>query len=122
MGRHFIHHLRTPTQALGMSYLFYEAQRSGKLPASNRIPWRGDTFLTDCVVGSYFDAGDHLKLHFPLATSLTFLGLSIEYFGQGIEAAGQSQYALDSLRWGTDALIASHTGPVRWQDLRSSFY
>lgn len=95
-----------------MSYLFYEAQRSGKLPASNRIPWRGDTFLSDCVVGGYFDAGDHLKLHFPMATSLTFLGLSIDIFGKAIEAAGQSQYAMDALRWGTDALIASHTSTV----------
>lgn len=30
-----------------MSILFYEAQRSGKLPANNRIPWRGDSALSD---------------------------------------------------------------------------
>ena len=29
------------------SILFYEAQRSGKLPDSNRIPWRGDSALND---------------------------------------------------------------------------
>ena len=35
-----------------MSILFYEAQRSGKLPANNRIPWRGDSGLRDgCDVG-----------------------------------------------------------------------
>lgn len=34
-------------QVLSMSILFYEAQRSGKLPASNRIPWRGDSGLRD---------------------------------------------------------------------------
>ena len=27
--------------------MFYEAQRSGKLPASNRIPYRKDSALTD---------------------------------------------------------------------------
>jgi hypothetical protein len=32
-------------QALGLSFLFYEAQRSGKLPANNRISWRGDSGL-----------------------------------------------------------------------------
>lgn len=34
-------------QVLGLSFKFYEAQRSGKLPASNRINWRGDSGLTD---------------------------------------------------------------------------
>jgi len=27
--------------------LFFEAQRSGKLPADNLIPWRGDSELND---------------------------------------------------------------------------
>ena len=34
-------------EVLQKSILFYEAQRSGKLPASNRIPWRGDSALQD---------------------------------------------------------------------------
>lgn len=29
------------------SILFYETQRSGKLPADNRIPYRGDSALND---------------------------------------------------------------------------
>ncbi len=43
------------------SLLFYEAQRSGKLPANNRIPWRGDSMLDDKgdngedLTGGYFD-------------------------------------------------------------------
>lgn len=32
---------------LGASILFYEAQRSGALPASNRIAWRGDAHMND---------------------------------------------------------------------------
>ena len=32
---------------LHKSLLFYEAQRSGKLPADNRVPWRRDSCLTD---------------------------------------------------------------------------
>jgi hypothetical protein len=32
---------------LSLSFLFYEAQRSGKLPPSNRISWRGDSGLQD---------------------------------------------------------------------------
>lgn len=53
---------------LGRSLLFYEAQRTGVLPANNRIPWRGNSFVTDQGVngenlsGGYFDAGDHVKV------------------------------------------------------------
>lgn len=32
---------------MGASLMFYEAQRSGKLPANNRIKWRGDAGLLD---------------------------------------------------------------------------
>lgn len=34
-------------RVLRLSILFYETQRSGKLPANNRIPWRGDSALND---------------------------------------------------------------------------
>jgi len=34
-------------QVLHLSYLFYEAQRSGKLPNTTRIPWRGDSGMDD---------------------------------------------------------------------------
>lgn len=41
--------------------MFYEAQRSGRLPANNRIPWRGDAMLDDKgnngedLTGGFFD-------------------------------------------------------------------
>ena len=41
--------------ALAKSILFYDAQRSGKLPADNPISWRGDSALDDCVVGGWYD-------------------------------------------------------------------
>ena len=56
---------------MGLSLLFYEAQRSGKLPANNRIPWRGDSALNDGsdnhldLTGGWYDAGDHVKVRFP---------------------------------------------------------
>lgn len=34
-------------KVLELSILFYEAQRSGKLPSNNRIPFRGDSALGD---------------------------------------------------------------------------
>lgn len=34
-------------EVIAKSLLFYEAQRSGKLPPNNRISYRGDSFLND---------------------------------------------------------------------------
>ena len=34
-------------EVLGKSILFYEAQRSGKLPGNNRNHWRGDSAMGD---------------------------------------------------------------------------
>lgn len=34
-------------EALQKSIYFYEAQRSGDLPANNRVEWRGDSGMTD---------------------------------------------------------------------------
>jgi len=47
--------------ALGMSMLFYEAQRSGPLPQNERVKWRGDSALSDGsdvgfdLTGGYYD-------------------------------------------------------------------
>ena len=44
-----------------MSMLFYEAQRSGKLPATQRVTWRKDSALNDKgangedLTGGYYD-------------------------------------------------------------------
>ena len=42
-------------EALAKSILFYDAQRSGKLPANNPISWRQDSALDDCVPGGWYD-------------------------------------------------------------------
>ena len=50
-------------EALRLSLLFYEAQRSGELPSDNRVPWRGDSSLGDVgnngedLTGGYHDGG-----------------------------------------------------------------
>jgi hypothetical protein len=68
-------------EALQKSLFFYEAQRSGPLPASNRVNWRGDSGLTDGsdvgrdLTGGWYDAGDHVKFGLPMAASATMLGV-----------------------------------------------
>ena len=58
-------------KALHLSLLFYEAQRSGKLPANQRVKWRKDSALDDEITGGYYDAGDYVKFGFPMAAATT---------------------------------------------------
>ncbi|KAL2941427.1 Endoglucanase 12 [Bienertia sinuspersici] len=77
------------TVALHKALLFFNAQKSGKLPKDNGVPWRGDSGLLDGsklkdvkggLVGGYYDSGENTKFHFPLAFSMTMLSWSmIEY-------------------------------------------
>ncbi|CAN6236963.1 unnamed protein product [Urochloa humidicola] len=54
-------------EALDKALLFFEAQRSGKLPPGQRVTWRGDSALSDGsadgadLAGGYYDAGDNVK-------------------------------------------------------------
>ena len=101
-------------KALSLSFLFYDAQRSGALPPSNTIPYRGNSFLNDCtgaMSGGFFDAGDHLKLLFPMSTAFTFLGLAAIEFPDAFQKSGQLQNLQDTMRWAGDILIKAHVSP-----------
>src|SRR4030095_13008604 len=90
-------------EALQKSLFFYEAQRSGPLPASNRVNWRGDSALLDGadvgrnLTGGWYDAGDHVKFGLPMAASATMLAWGIVENRQGYVDAGQLDEALDNL-------------------------
>lgn len=104
-------------EALQKSILFYEAQRSGKLPATNRVPWRGDSALRDGadvgrdLTGGYYDAGDHVKFGLPMAASMTMLGWGAIQYRTAYENSGQLPYILDAIKWGTDYILKAHTAP-----------
>jgi len=99
-----------------LSLLFYEAQRSGKLPENNRIYWRHDSMLDAGadngvdLTGGYYDAGDNVKFNFPAAAALTLLAWSGVDYADGYKKAGQWDYLLDAVRWGADYFIKCHTG------------
>ncbi|XP_059661919.1 endoglucanase 11-like [Cornus florida] len=110
--------------ALSKSLLYFEAQRSGRLPYNQRITWRDHSGLTDGLeqgvdlVGGYYDAGDHVKFGLPMAFTVTMLSWSVIEYGQQIAGAGELEHALEAIKWGTDYFIKAHTSPnVLWAEV-----
>ncbi|XP_010508282.1 PREDICTED: endoglucanase 15-like [Camelina sativa] len=103
--------------ALTKSILFFEAQRSGKLPAKQRVTWRGDSALRDGadahvnLAGGYYDAGDNMKFGFPLAFTTTMLAWSSVEMESQLKARKEHQNALAAIKWATDYLINAHPQP-----------
>jgi endoglucanase len=101
-------------EALQKSIWFYDAQRAGRLPAANRVSWRGDSALNDGkdvgidLSGGFYDAGDHVKFGLPMAFSMTMLAWGIDDYRAAYQNAGQLNALLSNLRWGTDYLIKAH--------------
>ncbi|CAD6336935.1 unnamed protein product [Miscanthus lutarioriparius] len=103
--------------ALRKSLLYFEAQRSGRLPHGQRVAWRDHSGLTDGLeqgvdlVGGYYDAGDHVKFGLPMAFTVTMLSWSLLEYGADVADAGELAHALESIKWGTDYFIKAHTRP-----------
>ncbi|KAK9292398.1 hypothetical protein L1049_020365 [Liquidambar formosana] len=101
--------------ALTKSILFYEGQRSGKLPPSQRMTWRKDSALRDGfqigvdLVGGYYDAGDNVKFNFPMAFSTTMLAWSTLEFQKFMDQ--DLQHALEAIRWATDYFLKATSVP-----------
>ncbi|KAL8522760.1 hypothetical protein ACS0TY_012922 [Phlomoides rotata] len=101
--------------ALAKSIIFFEGQRSGKLPHNQRITWRKDSGLSDGaamhvdLVGGYYDAGDNVKFGFPMAFTTTMLSWSVIEFGGLMK--GELQNAREAIRWGTDYLLKATAHP-----------
>lgn len=111
-------------EALSKSLLFLEAQRSGRLPSSQRVTWRDHSGLTDGLlqgvdlVGGYYDAGDHVKFGLPMAFTVTMLSWSVIEYGKQIDAAGQLGYTMEAIKWGTDYFMKAHSEPeVLWGEV-----
>ncbi|KAK4493384.1 hypothetical protein RD792_017718, partial [Penstemon davidsonii] len=109
------------SDALDKTLLFFEAQRSGKLPVDQRTKWRGDSGLRDGfdqgvnLVGGYYDAGDHVKFNLPMAFSVTMLAWGAIDFKAQMVSLNQMGHTLKAIRWGTDYFIKGHTQPnVLW--------
>ncbi|KAI4305587.1 hypothetical protein L6164_028945 [Bauhinia variegata] len=102
------------TLALHKALLFFNAQKSGRLPKSNGIPWRGNSGLRDgndtgvkgvSLVGGYYDSGNNIKFHFPMAYAMTMLSWSVLEYNQKYEAINEYHHARELIKWGIDYLL-----------------
>ncbi|HWO63457.1 MAG TPA: glycoside hydrolase family 9 protein [Umezawaea sp.] len=104
-------------EALQKSVWFYDAQRSGDLPADNRVSWRGDSALNDGadvgldLSGGFYDAGDHVKFGLPFASSVSMLAWGAVENRQAYTSSGQLAALRSNLKWGTDWIIKAHPSP-----------
>ncbi|OAE18509.1 hypothetical protein AXG93_163s1420 [Marchantia polymorpha subsp. ruderalis] len=105
--------------ALKKSILYFEGQRSGPLPSTQRVTWRGDSGLNDGsdvgvdLVGGYYDAGDNVKFGVPMAFTATLLSWGMIEYGEQLSAAGHLDDAREALKWITDYLLKAITGPTQ---------
>ncbi|GAB4840432.1 Esterase/lipase/thioesterase [Ancistrocladus abbreviatus] len=101
--------------ALHKSILFFEGQRSGKLPPDQRLRWRRDSALHDGstvgmdLTGGYYDAGDNIKFGFPMAFTTTLLSWSVIDFGKNMGA--EVHNAVEAVKWATDYLLKATVTP-----------
>ncbi|KAI4388381.1 hypothetical protein MLD38_000714 [Melastoma candidum] len=115
-ARHFDY-----ANALSKSLLYFEAQRSGRLPHNQRVRWRDHSGLTDGLeqgvdlVGGYYDAGDNVKFGLPMAFTVTMLSWGVIEYSHQMSDAGELKHAVEAIKWGTDYFIKAHTHPnVLW--------
>lgn len=104
--------------ALTKSILFFEGQRSGRLPSDQRATWRGHSGLSDGsgagvdLQGGYYDAGDNVKFGFPMAFTTTMLSWSVIEFGDAMPP-DELRNAAVAIRWATDYLLKTISQPGR---------
>ncbi|CAM8938285.1 hypothetical protein QQ045_013579 [Rhodiola kirilowii] len=101
--------------ALRKCIMFFEGQRSGKLPSDQRIKWRGDSAMRDGasagvdLTGGYYDAGDNIKFGFPMAFTATLLSWSVIDFGRTMGT--EKKNAVRAVKWATDYLLKATAVP-----------
>ncbi|KAF7828221.1 Endoglucanase [Senna tora] len=104
--------------ALAKAILFFEGQRSGKLPSTQRVNWRADSALSDGnlenvnLVGGYYDAGDNVKFGWPMAFTVSLLSWTAIEYESEISSVKQMEYLRSAIRWGSDFILRSHSSPT----------
>ncbi|TVU39802.1 hypothetical protein EJB05_13242, partial [Eragrostis curvula] len=116
------------SEALHKALLFFNAQKSGRLPKDNGIAWRGDSGLSDGsdanddgLVGGYYDGGSNVKFHFPMAFSMTLLSWSVLEYSAKYKAVGEYDRVRGAHQVG-HGLPASHVQFLRFHHQSGLLY
>uniref|UniRef100_A0A0D9W5D8 Endoglucanase n=1 Tax=Leersia perrieri TaxID=77586 RepID=A0A0D9W5D8_9ORYZ len=101
--------------ALAKSILFFQGQRSGRLPPDQAVKWRSNSGLSDGsaanvdLTGGYYDGGDNVKFGFPMAFTTTMLSWGILEHGGRMQSRGVLTEARAAARWAADYLLKAAT-------------
>lgn len=87
---------------------FYQAQRSGKLPENYPIDWRRSAHVHDTVPGGWYDAGDTLKLNFPMSVSVSYMAWALVTFPKAFQDSGTYDKYLEVLKVANDYLLGCY--------------
>ncbi|KAL9831041.1 putative cellulase [Arabidopsis thaliana] len=104
-------------EALNKSILFFEGQRSGKLPTNQRVKWRAESGMSDGasanvnLIGGYYDAGDNVKFVWPMSFTTTLLSWAALEYQNEITSVKQIGYLRSTIKWGTNFILRAHTSP-----------
>ncbi|KAJ0778989.1 putative cellulase [Helianthus annuus] len=105
--------------ALSKAILFFEGQRSGKLPSTQRVKWRGDSALSDgesknvSLSGGYYDAGDNVKFTWPMAFTISLLSWAAIEYPEQLNSASQLGYLRSEIRWGSNFILKAHVSSTK---------
>ncbi|CAL9193716.1 unnamed protein product [Musa hybrid cultivar] len=99
--------------ALDNALLFFDAQKSGFLPKSNPVKFRGNSGLHDgewkqdntSLVGGFYDSGNNIKFSFTTAYAITLLSWTVIEYSHKYAAFGQLEHVMDIIKWGSDYLL-----------------
>ena len=102
-------------EVIQKAFLFFEAQRSGDLDEErNRIPWRGDSALTDGadvgrdLTGGYYDSASFIKVGYTSAFSMTTLSWTAIEYEDDLLKIGQLDEMLGAINHGIEYILKAY--------------
>ncbi|KAG0145768.1 hypothetical protein CROQUDRAFT_107612 [Cronartium quercuum f. sp. fusiforme G11] len=103
-------------EALHKSFIFYHAQRSGKID-EHRLAWRSDSCI-ECkgkfgenLSGGWYEAANTMKWTQPFSWTVTQLAYSVYQFGNAMAWVNEKAEAMKVVKWGADYLMNAHPKP-----------
>ncbi|KAJ3144927.1 hypothetical protein HDU86_001319 [Geranomyces michiganensis] len=101
-------------EVIHKSYLFFWAQRSGKMPYQ-RLAWRADSFVDakgkygEDLSGGWFEAANTMKWGGPFAFTAGQLAWTVIEFGDALKVVNEYEEAVAWVKHGAEFLLNTYT-------------